>query len=392
MTDSTLLIGCVSLALLAAVLFLIPRGRQLSAEDRQRLLAGLYRQRQQELGNEIRQADADESTAAALRSELDAALLDDLASPDAAPVSTGTARWPRYLLAVVMPLLAGVIYLQVGDPTADGLLDARSVLTLEDGAPELEEWHDRLGVRVQAKPEDAESWYLLGHVLLRQQRYARAAEAFAKAYEHAGSDLAIESYWLQARYLAAEGEVDDQSVKIAERILERDPGNVPVLQMLSVHLARTGDFKGSMQLLNRALGVVRDERSRQTLKAFMEQVRVHVPAELPAIQVAVSTPEVTPAEATVFVIARPIGGGIPYAVERRPVTMLPFQVRLDDMVSMNPANPLSAAEQVEVVVRLSLSGQPAAAAGDWEWRSEPVRIAGMTQMAELAAVLVPPAG
>ena len=398
MTDSTLWIACLILAVLAALLFLLPPRRQLSLQDRQRILTELYRQRQQELGREIELAGADESTATELRHELDAALLDDVALlgdvPQGEPLpaeGVNKVRWPAWVLAVCLPLLAGYIYLQVGDPTADTLREARTVLSLADDDPALEQWLDVLEARVASRPADAESTYLYGHVLLKQERYARAAEAFAKAHELIGDDVAIESYWLQARYLAAKGEVDEQSVKIAERILERDPGNVPVLQLLSVHHARKGDFKASLQLLNRALGVVRDDDSRATLLAFMEQIRVHVPAELPAIEVKVQAVAGTPAQATVFVIARPVGGGVPFAVERRPVTMLPFQVRLDDLASMNPANLLSAAEQVEVVVRLSLSGQPAAAPGDWEWRSDPVQIAGMQQLAELEALLSPPA-
>ena len=397
MTDSTLWIACLILAVLAALLFLLPPRRQLSLQDRQRILTELYRQRQQELGKEIELAGADEGTATELRHELDAALLDDVALLGDVPPGESSptevvnkARWPSWVLAVFLPLLAGYIYLQVGDPTADTLLGARTVLTLADDDPALEQWLDVLETRIDARPEDAESTYLYGHVLLKQERYARAAEAFAKAHELVGDDVAIESYWLQARYLAAKGEVDEQSVKIAERILERDPGNVPVLQLLSVHHARKGDFKASLQLLNRALGVVRDDDSRATLLAFMEQIRVHVPVELPAIEVKVQAVAGTPAQATVFVIARPVGGGVPFAVERRPVTMLPFQVRLDDLASMNPANLLSAAEQVEVVVRLSLSGQPTAAPGDWEWRSDPVQIAGMQQLAELEALLSPP--
>ncbi len=398
MTDSTLWIACLILAVLAALLFLLPPRRQLSLQDRQRILTELYRQRQQELGREIELAGADEGTATELRHELDAALLDDVALlGDLPPAEQSPAqavdrvRWPSWVLAVFLPLLAGYIYLQVGDPTADTLREARTVLTLADDDPALEQWLDVLETRIDARPTDAESTYLYGHVLLKQERYARAAEAFAKAHELVGDDVAIESYWLQSRYLAAKGEVDEQSVKIAERILERDPGNVPVLQLLSVHHAREGDFKASLQLLNRALGVVRDDDSRATLLAFMEQIRVHVPAELPAIEVKVQAVAGTPAQATVFVIARPVGGGVPFAVERRPVTMLPFQVRLDDLASMNPANLLSAAEQVEVVVRLSLSGQPTAAPGDWEWRSDPVQIAGMQQLAELEAFLSPPA-
>ena len=397
MTDSTLWIACLILAVLAALLFLLPPRRQLSLQDRQRILTELYRQRQQELGREIELAGADESTATELRHELDAALLDDVALlgdvPQGEPLpaeGVNKVRWPAWVLAVCLPLLAGYIYLQVGDPTADTLREARTVLSLADDDPALEQWLDVLEARVASRPADAESTYLYGHVLLKQERYARAAEAFAKAHELIGDDVAIESYWLQARYLAAKGEVDEQSVKIAERILERDPGNVPVLQLLSVHHARKGDFKASLQLLNRALGVVRDDDSRATLLAFMEQIRVHVPVELPAIEVKVQAVAGTPAQATVFVIARPVGGGVPFAVQRRPVTMLPFQVRLDDLASMNPANLLSAAEQVEVVVRLSLSGQPAAAPGDWEWRSDPVQIAGMQQLAELEALLSPP--
>lgn len=398
MSESTLLIACLVIAVLAALLFLLPPRRQLSLQDRQRILTELYHQRQLELGKEIELGGADEGTASELRHELDAALLDDVAllgnvAPgDQSPAEViGKVRWPSYVLAVFLPLLAGFIYLQVGDPTADALVGARSVLTLADEDPALEKWLDVLEARVDARPEDAESRYLYGHVLLKQQRYARAAEAFASAHELVGDDVAIESYWLQARYLAANGEVDAQSVKIAERILERDPGNVPVLQLLSVHHAREGDFKASLQLLNRALGVVRDDDSRATLLSFMEQIRVHVPAELPAIEVKVQSAAGAPAQATVFVIARPVGGGVPFAVERRPVTMLPFQVRLDDLASMNPANLLSAAQQVEVVVRLSLSGQPAAAPGDWEWRSDPVQIAGMQQLAQLEAFLSPPA-
>ena len=404
MSDSVLLIACLILAVLAALLFVVPARRQLSLQDRQRILTELYRQRQLELGKEIELGGADDSTATELRHELDASLLDDVALLEETPPGNSSpveviskVRWPTYVLAVCMPLLAGLIYLQVGDPTADALRGARTVLTLTEDDPALEKWLDVLEARVDARPQDAESRYLLGQVLLKQQRYARAAEAFAKAHELVGDDVAIESLWLQARYMAAKGEVDEQSVTIAERILERDPGNVPVLQLLSVHHAREGDFKASLQLLNRALGVVRDDDSRATLLAFMEQIRVHVPAELPAITVKVqSAPDApaTPATstgATVFVIARPVGGGVPFAVERRPVAMLPFEVRLDDLASMNPANLLSAAQQVEVVVRLSLSGQPAAAPGDWEWRSDPVQIAGMQQLAQLEAFLSPPA-
>ena len=49
--------------------------------------------------------------------------------------------------------------------------------------------------------------------------------------------------------------------------------------------------------------------------------------------------------------------------------MLPVTVLLDDLVSMSERRVLSAAEEFEVMVRLSRSGTAQAQADDWVWRS-----------------------
>ena len=81
---------------------------------------------------------------------------------------------------------------------------------------------------------------------------------------------------------------------------------------------------------------------------------------------------------------------MPYAVVRRPAALLPLSVRLDDTVSMNPALQLSQAGPVEVVVRLSRSGAPAAGPGDWEWRSETLALTEAQAPIRLEARLAPP--
>ena len=80
---------------------------------------------------------------------------------------------------------------------------------------------------------------------------------------------------------------------------------------------------------------------------------------------------------------------MPYAVVKRPAFMLPFEVRLDDIVSMSPARKLSDAEGFEVVVRLSSSGAAMAAPGDWQWQSALLNTRS-PQSAPLNAVLSPP--
>jgi hypothetical protein len=87
---------------------------------------------------------------------------------------------------------------------------------------------------------------------------------------------------------------------------------------------------------------------------------------------------------------------MPYAVVRRPAATLPVSIRLDDAVSMSPAQALSTAAEadgeVEVVVRLSLSGAPMSHPGDWEWQSPVIDLPGLDGPLELDVTLSPPAG
>lgn len=395
--SGSFLVACVVLAVFAGLLFLWPGRKTVdptAREDRRRVLAALYQNRRLELEGEIRQARTDETTAQGLKTELDASLLDDVAATEGAEgqAPTGAAvRWPGLVLGILLPLLGFVIYNQVGNPEAEQLRNAREVLQLADGDPKIEAWREIIEARVERRPKEAESWYLLGHVLLRQQKYARAAEAFSRAKTLVGHDITIETYWLQARYLAADGQVDADSIRLAESILERDPANYPVLQLLSVHKARSGDFAGSLAMLYKAQNTPLDPARQAALQDFIRQVRAHVPVQLPTIDVAVRASGEVPPHATLFVIARPVGGGMPFAVARHSAQLLPIEVRLDDVASMNPANPLSRAEKVEVIARLSLSGQPAAGPGDWSWTSAPIDVAGMKEPARLDVELTPPA-
>ena len=78
-------------------------------------------------------------------------------------------------------------------------------------------------------------------------------------------------------------------------------------------------------------------------------------------------------DATIFVIARAAGGSpIPVAVEKRSVQELPLTATLDDNDSLMPTAKLSALQEVELVARLSATGDAARAEGDIE--SAPVRV------------------
>jgi cytochrome c-type biogenesis protein CcmH len=333
-----------------------------------------------------------------LEAELGAALLADVDGvPFKEEVPAQAPSRPLTLLAAVSALLliasSVLVYSLVGDPQAMTLTGAEAVFELDpvQDKAALNDWREQLERRTDARPDDAKSWYLLGHVDLRLGFFAGAAEAFSMAREaHGGEDPSIDVFWLQARYLAANGQLDETSRTIAERVLASNPNQPLVLEMYAIDAFQRGAYRDAVSLLNRALSNTLQENHRQTLEAGFREARSRLGVMKGAVDVEIDTGAEIPRGMTLFVIARPVGGGMPFAVVRRPAGGFPLTVRLDDAVSMNPALPLSAATEIEIVVRLSRSGTAMAHPGDWEWRSEPLPSANEDEPRQLSATLDPP--
>jgi len=83
-----------------------------------------------------------------------------------------------------------------------------------------------------------------------------------------------------------------------------------------------------------------------------------------------------PNGAVLFIIAREEGssGGPPLGVRRIDQPVLPLQLTLTDRDSMMPQRPISRSAGIMLQARLSLTGQPIAAAGDWQSTSTQVDI------------------
>ena len=370
-------------------------GRSLTSISREETVKALYRDRLQELANELDGGQLAPEDRAQVEAELGTSLLADYAENTGAQENDSSAAVSLGVAAATVALVvvgALLVYSALGDPTAEKLVGASALLQLDPEQDEalLREWQEKLHERVTNKPEDARSWYLLGHTRLQLEEYQRAAEAFSMAHAEFGADANVDTYWLQARYLAAGGVVDSGTRSIAERILQRDPSHSLVLEMFALEAYRAGDYSSAVSFLNRALSRAIAPSQRAALHAGMTEARTQLGDLTPSLDVAVAVEGVLPHGSTLFVIARPLGGGMPFAVVRRPAVDLPQTIRLDDAVSMNPAQALSLAQEVEVVVRVSLSGSPMSQPGDWEWHSQPIELALVTQPLRLDAVLSAP--
>ena len=363
-----------------------------------------YDQRMQELAEE----DMDEAQRTELSDELGSVLLAEYPSVEAPLddqnvsaqriVSSGFLARPANLLLITGALLVALavgVYGQLGSFGASKIQGAQEVLALspENDLEALQRWQTLLTEWLVEEPADAQSWYLLGHAHLKQGVFSSAERAFAQAHEYANSDVSVKFYWLQARYLDRQGVLDDRSRQLAQEILTADPNSPQVLEMLAVAAISEGNAAEAITLLNRTLNSEqRPERVRATVDAIGALRSAYIQqGGVTGIQVNVRAQQEVDPRAVIFVVARPIGGGMPYAVVRRPSWLLPFSVNLDDLVSMSPDRPLSEADDFEVLVRLSASGLAQAEAGDWRWQSKPLSLMDAeTGQTVLDATLAPP--
>ena len=281
------------------------------------------------------------------------------------------------IAGLVLVALSTLVYSKIGEYRLPEIRGAEAVLELsmETNEADILSWQGRLENWLADNADDAKSWYLLGHSYLKQSRFSQAAQAFAKTNALVENDISVKFYWLQSRYMANKGVLDATSRSLAEEILKVDPTNDSVLEILAIAAISEGESATAITLLNRSLSGLRDARRQVATIQAIGTLREALSPAPQGISVEVSASAEVAAQvdktATIFVVARPIGGGMPYAAVRRPAALMPFSVRIDDLVSMSDTRKLSSAENFEIMVRLSANGIAQAQKGDWVWRSQP---------------------
>ena len=350
-------LGAAALALVALAVVVagaLRRPRPGPGDEARALLAD----RRHEIAAEARIQDMRGEEVAALEHELALEFIGDAgADKDGAEAGVTAARPP--LLPLVGGCAAAVVlamglYALWGEPDGPTLANATALMADDDATPEaLADLERVLAARVARRPDDGDGWFYLGHLRMRSADYAGAAAAFAALHELTGGNEQIDLTWAQAGFLAAGGVLDEATLAIVERVLGRRPEHPNMLELLAMDAIRRSSFANAVGFLDRALRQPLMDSRRALLGQTLDLVRGRLDAARPLIEVAVEVAGTPPQWLTVF--ARPVGGGMPWVVVRRPAKATQT-VTLDDAVSMTAASPLSAAGPVEVVARLSDSG------------------------------------
>ena len=348
-------LGAGAMALLAGALIVTGARRNARAAADEQTNA-LLSDRRREIEADARVQGLGGDEVAALEEELALEFVDS-----AAAQGTGQAERagkPRLLTlvagALISAALAIALYALWGEPNAPVLATATALMAADDtSAAALARLEGAISTRLERKPDDGDGWFYLAHLRMRSSDHEGAAAAFASLHELTGGSEQIDLTWAQASFLAAGGVVDDATQEIVDRVLARRPEHPNMLELLAMDAIRRSSFANAAGYLDRALRQTLSSGQRALLEETLALTRTRLDAGRPLIEVTVHVAGPAPPWLTVF--ARPVAGGMPLAVVRRPARATQT-LTLDDAVSMSATAPLSAGGPVEVVARLSQTG------------------------------------
>jgi cytochrome c-type biogenesis protein CcmH len=316
---------------------------------------------------------------------------------DAPPARPRPALALQAVLALGVALLAAGGYYVTGSPAQLGVASPKMASNASGsngtGAPPVDDEQvakivDGVAQRLKEKPDDAAGWALLARAYSAMGRFTEAVPAYKKALELVGDEATLLADYADVLGALNDGKLGPESVRLVERALVLEPGNVKALALSGSAAFERQDYATAVRQWEKvALGLPADSQLLPQVRASIAQAReaggLPPTAQLPpspakpapaAAPAAAVSGQVTVAPAlagqvgpedTVFILARAASGTrMPLAVLRKKVKDLPASFTLDDSMAMAPTARISDHAQIIVSARISKSGDAMPQPGD----------------------------
>ncbi|HVE48573.1 MAG TPA: c-type cytochrome biogenesis protein CcmI [Casimicrobiaceae bacterium] len=334
-----------------------------------------------DLANGVIAAEAYE----AARIELDRRVLDETISTSASTSPTPSGVVSAVIVAAALPIVAIVLYLVFGTPTAllpEQLASATpSAPAPKLSAQDIEGMIERVKERLAREPNNLEGWIVLARTYYALGRAEEAAKAFERAATLTPNDANLLADYADALGQVQNGSLEGKPAELIARALAIDPKQWKANALAGTLAFAHKDFAKAIDHWQRVQeSVPPDSPVAISIAGSIAQARQL--AGGPRGESVAGTVSLSPALAgnvspddTVFVFARAVDGSrIPVAVVRGKVKDLPLAFSLDDSNAMTPANRLSTHGEVIVGARVSRSGLATPQPGDIETVTGPVKV------------------
>ena len=390
----------VSALVIISLLFFAPtlfRTNHLPAENYDQRNTQIARERLDELKQSLDSGELSQSEFDGLKQELEKNLAIDLSAELQIQQDVENSSKPvALILMVIVPVVAVLIYMQLGQPDA---IDGQASMQAQTAGPSdaqpkisMQEAVVKLADRLKEKPDDPQGWFMLARTYMVMERYDEAVKAYEKTLRLVDEDADLLVRYADALAMSNNGVLAGKPRDAIEKALSINPQHQQGLWLAGVAAIEVKQFKQALthflvlqpMLASNAEALSQLHqmiaRTEQNLsEADIKSVQTSLPATAVVapvdqlgkaeIQVTVSLDDALKDKVSdqdvVFIYAKAMSGSpMPLAAVRKTVASLPITVTLNDAMAMMPAMKLSSFDKVKIGAKISKSGVAGLAAGD----------------------------
>jgi cytochrome c-type biogenesis protein CcmH len=416
----------LALALLALVFWLIAPvllGRRHTTDsDQQQQNIVIAKERLAELDRQRQQNEISEDEYNVTKTEIEFALLEDTqqTSNESAQAerAAGNAYIQRatYLVLSAIPFIALLLYQLWGNPDAISVNTRVAAENPHQQNPhqaqdaghsaDIQGMLSSLEAKLAKEPNNPNGWFMLGRSYMQLKQYDKAVLAFRELHKLVGDNPSALVTLADALAMANNGQIVGEPFDLAKRALALEPQNTTALWLTGLGYQASGDTQSAIKNWEKLLPLMKDdEKSAQEVKMLIANAREQAgmpPQSEPSAPVASMAPHpsaqpatpatsaakltvkvsidntakqnVAPEDYVMIYAQRAEGMKMPLAMVRVQVKDLPVTVDLTDANALMPSNQLSSVSEVNVLARISKSGQAMKQPDDREVKSGPYKV------------------
>lgn len=245
MTAPVLFMVCTVALAALVVVWLVPvlwRGPKAFEIDRGSVNAAVLRDQLAELDRDLANGILSGADYAQAKQELQRRALEE-ASPQPSGTTTGGSKRAAFAFAVLVPLVAGVVYLSLGSPAA--LLPPAAPAELMQ--PDIEAMVASLEQKLKSNPGDAGGWAMLARSYRAFGRHEDAAKAFSKAGAVMNNDARMLAEYAETLAINRQGSFKGEPTQLIERALSLDPKHPYALALAGAAAFERADYDGAIE-------------------------------------------------------------------------------------------------------------------------------------------------
>jgi cytochrome c-type biogenesis protein CcmH len=236
------------------------------ADESKESNVSVYRDQLAELEADLRNGIIAEDQYQQDRDGIERRMLEDVSTTEstaANPAAANADRRPAYAIAFAIPVLAIVLYLQIGnprlkpqgrpEPPTEPPAAESSQSDSQMGQPNIEANVAALAKRLEQNPNDVQGWTMLGRSYTSMEKYQEASDAYARATALKADDADLWADYAFTMAMANGQHLQGKPQELLAKSLQVDPNNAKGLELAGSAAFETKNYKQAIEYWQRLL-------------------------------------------------------------------------------------------------------------------------------------------